>query len=132
MNEVDLSWKELHQHTVDMCVNEGMVSKEEALEIMRTGRMYYEGVLEFTDDEVLADPRMFENSMSCGCLENLHCVYSFRPDGHTKDWYMISASGFEELVSLATECHERRNAEPAKPGHQQLSLKCEACRELEG
>jgi hypothetical protein len=88
--------------------------------------MYHEGLLEFHEDKIKADPKMFENSVGDAPAGG-HRVWSVRSEG-AKWWYMVSSEAFKELVLMAAECQERRNAAQGVESHQQLYMKWQESR----
>ena len=105
------TWEYIHGADYLNCASDGAITKEEALKSIRTGRMYHEGLLEFEENKISAESGMFENAAIGELYDTGHRVWSVRPDGVHKYWFMVNAEAFKELVSMAIECQERRNTE---------------------
>ena len=93
---------------------------------------YHEGLLEFHEGEIKADPKMFEKCV----MDDLyfdsvggHRVWSVRNEG-SKWWYMVGSEAFKELVLMAIECQERRNSAQGVEAHQLLFEKWQASEDI--
>lgn len=89
------SWDELHMDLT------------ESGRSARAPRMHDEGILEFHEDEIEFDTRLFDNAeggRECG----KHRLWSTESDG-LKAAYLVDAVAFSELLGLAIECKKRRN-----------------------